>query len=75
MHTGMTDFAQCIRIEDIDAEEILNITKSDKKMEAGKVKFVLLKRIGKSMIDKTVKEAEILDAIQEIYFSEEDMKA
>ena len=64
-----------ITVDNIDPEEILKLTKSDKKMEAGKVKFVLLKRIGKSMIDKTVKEAEILDAINEIYFSEEDMMA
>ena len=61
-----------ITVENIDPEEILRVIKSDKKMEAGKVKFVLLKRIGKSMIDKTVKEEEILAAIKEIYFSEED---
>ena len=64
-----------ITVEDIDPEEILKLTKSDKKMEAGKVKFVLLKRIGRSMVDKTVRDEEILAAIQEIYFSEEDMKA
>ena len=62
-----------ISVDGIDPEEILRLTKSDKKMEAGKVKFVLLKRIGRSMIDKTVKDDEILAAIQEIYFSEEDM--
>lgn len=64
-----------ISVEDIDPEEVLKLTKSDKKMEAGKVKFVLLKRIGRSMLDKTVKEEEILEAIKEIYFSEEDMTA
>ena len=64
-----------ITVENICPEEVLTLTKSDKKMEAGKIKFVLLKRIGKAMIDKTVKEEEILAAINEIYFSEEDMKA
>lgn len=64
-----------ISIEDIDPEEIVRLTKSDKKMEAGQIKFVLLKRIGKSMIDRTVTDAEILAAVKEIYFSEEDMKA
>ena len=63
-----------ITIEDIDPEEILAITKSDKKMEAGKISFVLLKRIGKSMVDTTVKEEEVMAAIREIHFSEEDMK-
>ena len=64
-----------ITVEGIDPEEILTLTKSDKKMEAGKIKFVLLKRIGKSMVDRTVKEEEILAAIKEIHFDEEDMMA
>jgi len=64
-----------ITVDDLKPEEVLSYTKSDKKMEAGKIKFVLLKRIGKSMIDKTVKEEEILAAINEILFDEEDMKA
>lgn len=63
-----------ISVENIDPEQILELTRSDKKMEAGKIKFVLLKRIGKSMVDKTVKDEEVLAAVNEIYFSEEDMK-
>ena len=61
-----------ISIEGINPEEILSFTKSDKKMENGKIKFVLLKKIGKAIIDKSVTDQEILDAINEIYFSEED---
>ena len=57
----------------LEKEEILEFTKSDKKMQAGKMSFVLLKRIGKSMVDTTVKEEEVKAAIREIYFSEEDM--
>lgn len=64
-----------ISVDDIDPEEILRLTKSDKKMEAGKVKFVLLKKIGKAVIDKTVTDEEILAAIKEIHFSEEDAHA
>ena len=63
-----------ITIEDINPEEVLEFTKSDKKMQAGKMSFVLLKRIGKSMVDTTVKEEEVKAAIREIHFSEEDMK-
>ena len=59
-----------ITIDDINPEEILEITKSDKKMQAGKMSFVLLKRIGKSMVDTTVKEEEVKAAIREIYFTE-----
>lgn len=64
-----------ISIDDIDPEEILRLTKSDKKMEAGKVKFILLKKIGKAVIDKTVTDEEILAAVNEIYFSDEDAHA
>lgn len=64
-----------ISIDDIDPEEILRLTKSDKKMEAGKIKFVLLKKIGKAVIDHSVTDEEILAAVNEIYFSEEDAHA
>ena len=63
-----------ISIDNIDAKEILRLTKSDKKMEAGKVKFILLKKIGKAYIDRTVTDEEILAAIEEINFSESDMR-
>jgi 3-dehydroquinate synthase len=61
-----------ITIEDIDPEEILRLTKSDKKMEAGQVKFVLLKKIGKAVIDHTVTDEEIMAGIREIYVSDEE---
>ena len=41
-------------------------------MSAGKIRFVLLKKIGKAVIDHTVTDEEILEAVREIYFSEED---
>ena len=43
-------------------------------MEGGQIKFVLLKKVGKAVIDKTVTEEELLGAINEIYFSDEDAK-
>ncbi len=61
-----------ISVDGIDAQEILKLTKSDKKMESGKIKFILLKKIGKAVIDTTVTDEEILAAIEEINFSEED---
>lgn len=64
-----------ISVDDINPEEILKLTKSDKKMESGKIKFVLLKKIGKAVIDKTITDEEILAAIKEIYFSDEDANA
>lgn len=61
-----------ITVEGISPEQIVALTKSDKKMEAGTIKFVLLKKIGKAFVDRTVTEEEILEAVKEIYFSEED---
>nr|WP_297863615.1 3-dehydroquinate synthase [uncultured Acetatifactor sp.] len=61
-----------ISIENIDPKEILRLTKSDKKMESGRIKFVLLKKIGRAVLDNTVTDEELLTAINEIYYSEED---
>ncbi|MBE5865986.1 MAG: 3-dehydroquinate synthase [Lachnospiraceae bacterium] len=64
-----------ITVDDIDPQEILKLTKSDKKMKAGQIRFILLKKIGKAVIDSTVTDEEILAAINEIYFSDEDAHA
>lgn len=61
-----------ITVDGIDPEEIVALTRSDKKMEGNKIKFILLKKIGKAVIDRSVTEEEILAAVREIYFSEED---
>lgn len=68
----MVPFYLPITIEEIDPEEIVRLTRSDKKMENGAVKFILLKKIGKAVVDKTVTEEEILAGIKEIYVSDEE---
>ena len=60
-----------ISIEDVDVDEIIKITKSDKKMEQGLLKFILLKKIGKAIIDRTVTEDEIKAGIEEIVYRDE----
>ncbi len=55
-------FGLPVRISGIRAEDILAISKSDKKMEAGKIKFVLLQEIGNAYIDKTITDEELLTA-------------
>lgn len=52
-----------ISFSGLDIEEIITVTKSDKKMEAGKIKFVLLKGIGHAFVDKTVTVDEMRDAL------------
>lgn len=63
-----------ISIDSIHPEEILQLMKSDKKMEAGQIKFILLKKVGKAVIDRTVTDDEVMEAVREIYFSDEDAK-
>ena len=48
------------------------LTKSDKKADSGFVKFTLLKKLGNAVIDSTVTDEEILAAINEIYFDEQE---
>lgn len=60
-----------ISLEDIEPEEILKLTKSDKKVEGNSIKFILLKKVGKALIDRTVTDEEILNAISEIRYVED----
>lgn len=57
--------------DDADPEEILKLTKSDKKMQAGRIRFVLLKKVGKACIDTTVTDEEILGGIKQLILSDE----
>lgn len=58
-------------VDGIDEKEILAISKSDKKMDGGKVKFILLKKIGKAFIERDVTDEEILEAIRFITYTED----
>ena len=53
-----------ISVQGLNAAEILTATKSDKKMEQGKIKFVLLEKMGYAYIDKTVTDEEMKEAIE-----------
>ena len=48
------------------AEEILATTKLDKKMESGKIKFILLNGLGEAYITKDLSDEEILAGIRQI---------
>ena len=61
-----------ISVEDIDPQEVLRLTKSDKKMKDGTLQFILLKRVGKAMRDTSVTDEDILAALDELIFKDED---
>lgn len=53
-----------VRVSGVLPEDVLNTTKLDKKMEAGKIKFVLLKKIGEAFVTKDIEDEELLEAIR-----------
>ncbi len=61
-----------ISITDVDPAEILALTKSDKKMAAGQIRFVLLKKVGRAVIDTTVTDEDIINGVQELLWNDED---
>ena len=59
-----------ISVEDIEKEAVLDITRSDKKADSDKIRFVLLKKIGKAFVDDSVTRQEMDKALDEIIYIE-----
>lgn len=53
------------------AREVVENTKSDKKNASGTLRFILLERLGKAIIDETVTEKELLQAVEDLIVYEE----
>ena len=62
-----TRFKYPILPKDIDIPTIIEYTKNDKKMQAGIIKFILLKNIGEAYIDTTVTEADMTKAFTDYF--------
>ncbi|MBR1524234.1 MAG: 3-dehydroquinate synthase [Lachnospiraceae bacterium] len=52
--------------DDTNVEEILKLTKSDKKMDGGRIRFILLKDVGKAYIETGVTDEEIIEGIRQL---------
>ncbi len=52
-----------VALEGLSTSAILTAARSDKKVEQGKLKFILLRGLGESVIDRTVTEQEMSEAI------------
>lgn len=70
MEAVLTGYGLPVRVSGLCPEEVLRTTRLDKKMEAGRIKFVLLSEIGKAVVVKDVEDEELLQAIR--YVTEED---
>lgn len=52
-----------LRVSKLNAEDIVAVSKSDKKMVSGQIKFILLNGMGNSVIDTTVTDEEMKQAL------------
>lgn len=62
----LTELSMPTTVSGVTADAIIEASKNDKKMEQGKVKFILLNGCGKAFIDRTVTEQEIKAALNAI---------
>ncbi len=53
--------------EEMDIPKVVKITKNDKKMAAGKIKFILMRNIGEAFIDTSVTENDMEGALKAVY--------
>ena len=65
-------FGLPISIDHINMNNVLEHTKSDKKMNGDHIRFILLKGIGHALIEDDVTMDEMKDALNEIYYDEEN---
>lgn len=55
----MERFHVPVSVSGVDLEQVIEATKNDKKMDGGKIKFILLKEIGQAFMDRQVTEEEM----------------
>lgn len=53
--------------ETLDVKKVVKTTKNDKKMSAGKIKFILLKKIGEAYVDMSITDEDMERAMNAVY--------
>lgn len=74
VEASLKGFGLPVKTCDLDEKEILKITKSDKKMADGQIRFILLKQIGEAYMDDSLTDEDLLEAIHYINGKEPDRK-
>ncbi len=62
----LSSFGLPLQVRGLSAEKILEATKSDKKMEKGQIKFILMEKPGWAFADTSVTDQELREAIESI---------
>ena len=60
------DYAFPTNVTGISIDDVIRVSKNDKKMEANQIKFILLKQIGNAYIDRTVTDDEMKRSLTDI---------
>ena len=59
----MRQYRMPVTVAGLTPADIVKTTKSDKKMDSGTIRFILLEEIGKAYVDKTVSEEEMTEGL------------
>ncbi len=65
-------FGLPISMDLANVEKIVELTRNDKKMSSGNIRFILLKKIGKAFISEEVTDEDMAEALNELNFAEGD---
>ena len=66
IRAGLAKFGLPESVTGLCAGEVLQAAKKDKKMDQGRIRFILMKGIGKTFIDRSVSDEEILQGVNAI---------
>lgn len=71
IRSTLESFGLPLTVGGLNAREVIDISKSDKKMESGAVKFILLSEVGHGFADYTVSDAEMETGLEYIMDTKE----
>lgn len=63
LRDAMAAFHMPVTVEGVSADDVLEAVKHDKKMEAGTIKFILLRKPGEAYVDRTVSREEMAQGL------------
>ncbi len=70
----LQSFGLPLYVAGLSTEAILEATKSDKKMEKGQIKFVLMEKPGRAVVDTSVTDQELSGAIESIRLENQEVQ-
>ncbi|RKD34235.1 3-dehydroquinate synthase [Lacrimispora algidixylanolytica] len=63
LYEVMNAFGMPVSVKSITAHDIVGLTKNDKKMDSGTIRFILLEQIGKAYVDTSLTDTDMSDGL------------